>query len=427
MGFADALREWFRKEMWTIDVATLPRPRRVLLYLVRALFLALRGVFRPQFAAWSAALTYTTLMSLVPFLAVVIGVGLKLGVPQRALDSITEKIPEGQAQIINQAIEGAKSLDFKALGAVAALLLLYTAVKVLTTVERAFNEIWGVPRGRSFLKRVTGYVTVSVIGPLLVFSGLALSASLMSSRVMTGLEEQTGGVVEFAVRLFPYVAVGLALAAIYWVMPNTKVRMVPALTGALVASVLWQIVQYGFLWAQVGVSRMGVVYGALAAIPIFLFWVYLSWTIVQVGALVAYGTQHAATFAVDLEEGEASQATVERTALRIAVLLASRFEGGEKPLEADEVSSELGAPGRLVNRLLARMERDGLVVALENGHYQVAKSPRVLTAADVVSGLRESGAELPIQHDVPEGAVRRIDDVAGKSLAALEVPLADLI
>lgn len=417
------------RDIWVADVSKYTWWHRSLVLVLRALALAIRGVTRHDLSIWASSLTYITLISLVPFLALVVGLGTQLGVPDKALDSFSEQLQESQFTFLQDALESFKKMDLKALGIIAVIVLLWAMVKVMTRIERAFNEVWGVERGRSLARRLSNYISVAVIAPLLVLGAMTLTASMMSSAVAERVESIPAGgwLLETAIRILPYASNFIALTLLYWLMPNTKVNLLSAFVGAVFAAVLWQVAQKVFFSAQVGISSMGLVYGAFAALPIFLMWVYFSWMIALLGAEISYSVQHAGAYSYERLDAGISPASLEKTALRIAVLLADRFETGKGPVEADDIAKSLGVPARLTNQLLGRLDKRGIVAVLESGGYQMADSPRRVTAKDVILSMRSDGAALPPRGDVPPGATGRIDDLIGSAAEELEKPLVELL
>ena len=429
MSLLADLRQYLYRDIWMEDLRDRSPQRRLLPWILRAIVLAARGIGRHRVSMWASSLTYITLISVVPFAALMIGVGASLGVPAKAVGSLTDPLPAEQAKFLTDMAESFQNMDMKALGVVAVLMLLYAIVKALSQVENAFNEIWGVERGRGFVRRVANYLSVAVVAPLFVFAGMALTASLMSSAVVQQVEALpvAGWAFDLLLFLAPFLAVWIALTVLYWFMPNTKVKFTSALVGALVAAILWQLAQTLYFGTQVGISQLGVVYGAFAAIPVFLIWVFVSWMIVLIGTEICYGTQHAAGYAFERIDTEPSSDALERTALRIAALLADRLDRGDAPPDADAVALALGVPARLVSRLLGAMAAAGLVSVLEGGGCQIGRSPDRMTVADVVDGIRGQGSSIPLRADTPEGAAERIDALSDKAREALSVPLRSLL
>jgi len=412
------------RDIWTADIDSLSALRRWLITLCRALVLAFRGLLKHRLGVWASALTYTTLISVVPFVALVAGLGAKAGVPGDLAEKFTSEIAEAQRSIVEDAAAAFEALDLKALGVVALLILLYAAVKSMIAIEKAFNDIWGVERGRSLGRRVANYVSIAVLGPLLVLVAMVLTGSVMSSAFVAelGTWPVAGWLLDVLFGFSPYFAVWLALFLLYWLMPNTRVRFTSALIGAVVAGILWLVVQKTYFRLQVGISREGVVYGAFAAIPIFLIWCYFSWMIVLFGTELSYAAQNARSFGFERGERSLSQVSFERTALRLALVLARRFEGGEGPIGNEALAGTLRVPARLVNRILAHLRTGKLVTEVEGGEFQVARPPRLITAEDVVLALRRSGEEI-----APAEMDPAIEEVTEASLAALRRPLAEML
>ncbi|MHC4471906.1 MAG: YhjD/YihY/BrkB family envelope integrity protein [Planctomycetota bacterium] len=409
-------RAYLSGGIWETDLSALSPLKRLLVYLARAVVLALGGMSRNRVSIWAASLTYVTLISVIPFVALAAGVSSWFGVPGKGVERIKAEIPEAQREILDNIVSQFQATDLKALGVVSVLLLLYAMVKALTGIEKAFNAIWGVERGRSLGRRISNYVTVAVVGPLLAMAAISLTATA-----------GVGAAHQSIHAVLPYVSIGVLLALLYWLMPNTRVRLPAALLGAVLAAALWMLAMKTYVGVQVGLSKYDPFYGAYAAIPAFLVWVYVSWLVVLFGTELCYAAQHVRSYGFERGEAEPSQVSVERSGLRITLLLASRFEGGGDPLDADEVAEQLGLPARFANRVLGQLVESGIVGELEAGGYQIGKSPRVLTAADVVSALRSSGEALESRRDFPEGAHGSIERLTESSLRPLRVPIAELL
>ncbi len=429
MGLLRRAKRFVVRDIWTADVGKYAWWHRALVLTLRALALAVRGITRHDLSIWASSLTYITMISLVPFLALVIGLGTQLGVPDKALDSLSEQLQESQFTFLQDALDSFKKMDLKALGIIAVIVLLWAMVKVLTRIERAFNSVWGVDRGRSLARRLSNYISVAVIAPLLVLGGMTLTATMDSHAMVQKIENMPGAgwLLETVIRFAPYALNFIALTLLYWLMPNTKVKPGSAFVGAIFAGLLWQVAQKIFIASQVGISSMGLVYGAFAALPIFLIWVYFSWLIALLGAEICYSVQHAGSYSYERLDHGISPASLEKTALRIAVLLAHRFETGKGAMPADDIASTLGVPARMTNQLLSRLAQRKIAAVLESGGYQMSDSPRRVTAADVVLSIRSDGAALPPRGDVPPGAIASVEEVMGNSLAELDKPLVDLL
>ena len=206
--------EYLSDGIWRTDLSTLRPPRRTLVYLGRAILLAMRGMARDRVNIWAASLTYITLISVIPFVVIAAAVSSWFDVPTGLVAWIKTEGPADLGQTIEEVVTKFKQTDLKTLGVISIAVVLYAMVKALTGIEKAFNAIWGVKRGRSLGRRLTNYVTVAVVGPLLVLVTLSFTAS-----ARLGFAQQT------LTSFLPYVAMGVLMVLLYWLMPNTHVRL----------------------------------------------------------------------------------------------------------------------------------------------------------------------------------------------------------
>jgi membrane protein len=386
----------------------------------------------------AAALSFATLLALIPMLAVAISVTSSLLKSQgeekiyaaidRAVSSIvppgtnpvTEtnlpagapENPDGVAPVVSVSAqkEAAKWIhDFvqntqsRKLGVVGMLLLLYIAITMLANIEATFNDIWGVTRGRTWLSRIVLYWTTITLGPLLLAGALGLAGSPHF--------QATKGVVSGTVignlifELLPLVLLWLAFALVYQLVPHTKIHFGAALVGGIVGGTLWHLNNvFGFLFVQRGVSY-NKIYGSLGLVPVFMAGLYFSWLIVLFGAQVAYAFQNRKAYLQDKLVENVNQRGREFVALRLMTCIGQRFQHGEPPVTLPEISAELGIPTRLAQQVLQPLLAARLVVEISGNEpgYAPARPLEAITAHDILHALRAGGGqELPMR----EGAVR---------------------
>jgi membrane protein len=428
MKWLKRVRDYLTRDLWVRDVSDASRVTQSLFYLLRTVALAVRGVFSDRVSVWASSLTYTTLIAMVPFLALVAGIGAKLGVPGELVARFTGEIPDQQRELLEGAAAAFENADFRALGIFSVLLLVYTAVRAVFRIERAMNAIWGVKRPRRIWKRAAVNLAVVVITPVLAIGGIALTASLLSTKFVDWVMqfELTQQAIGFLIPLLPYFAVWIALTLLYWLMPNTRVNFTAALVGAIVAGTLLQLSQKGFFQAQLGLSRMNLVFGAFTAIPIFLIWVYVSWIVVLFGTEISYGVQHAKIYVLDDAEEEPGRREVEDAALRVALFLADRHDQG-KPWHPDEIAEEIGTPARIANLVLGGLSEERIVKESGSERYRLARPPTEITAADVLLSLRGQPSSPFVGRDVPAGALDAVRRVRERSREALQVSLTEML
>lgn len=422
MSTFERVKKFVLYDLWSLEVAGLSRAKRAFVVTARTLFLVVEGALQDRMAVWASSLTYITLISVVPFVALCAGIGAKMGIPAKALSFLTERIPPGQHEFLNSLAEGMAKVHFKALGITSILMLIFAAIKGLSSIEKGFNVIWGVQRGRTLWRRLADYLSVVVLAPLLILSAMAITASLLSSSFVSYLSHLPVMNVAIRVALFfvPYVAVWVALTLMYLLLPNTEVKFVPAFVGAVVAGTAWQLLQWLGFKFELSLSRYSPVFGAFTAIPAFLIWVYLSWVVVLLGAELAYAVQTARTYGFERKGLKPCFESLENAALHTSILLASRFKEGAEPLSAQEIALKLRISIRLVRQILTILTGAKLVSELRDGGYQIGRPPERITVSDVVVALRKHGDTLPVR------STELLQQILQESLRALEVPLSRL-
>ncbi len=275
-----------------------------------------RDLLEGQLTLRAMSLVYTTLLSLVPLLALSFSVLKAFGVHNQirpTLLTLLEPLGPKGAEITTQVIGFVENTKVGVLGALGLAMLVYTVVSLLQKIESAFNHVWHVQRPRRLAERFSQYLSVLTIGPLLVFAALGITATLSSQRVVQALAgfAPLGAIVGGIGRLVPYLLVIAAFAFVYRYMPNTKVRLRAALIGAVVAGVLWQSVGWGFAAFVAGSAKYTAVYAGFAIVVLSMIWLYLSWLIVLLGASLAFYVQHPEYLATFVRRGILAETAAE--------------------------------------------------------------------------------------------------------------------
>jgi membrane protein len=406
---------------------------------------------RNRCPARAAALSYATLLALIPMLAVAISVSSSLLktqgeekiydaidklvshiVPPGSLDTnapdasvkptnlvaaaitnITNSVavtnlPPADAPVVSISAQKAtakwihefvENTRSKTLGLIGMLLLLYVAITMLANIEGTFNDIWGVTRGRSWLLRIVLYWATITLGPLLliVALGLAGGSQMQTARELISHTPYVGG---FVFKLLPLVVLWLAFALFYQVVPNTKVSFNSALVGGFVGGSLWHLNNvFGFLYVSRVVNNSQV-YGKLGLVPVFMAGLYFSWVILLFGAQVAYAFQNRKSYLQEKVVENINQRGREFIALRLMTCIGQRFQRGEPPVTLEKISAELGIPTKLVQQVLQTLLAARLVAEIagnENG-YAPARPLDGITAHHILQAMRTGGGqELPMR------------------------------
>ena len=339
----------------------------------------------------ASALTYTTILSLIPFLAIAFSVLKGFGV-QNLLEPLLQQVAGDSEETISRIITYVDNTNVKSIGVVGLLMLVVTVISLLGSIEEAFNAAWGVPENRPLQRRFSDYLSVVVIGPLLLLAATSMNSSLQSQWLVKWLIEHTylEGTILLLFRMAPYVFIWIAMTFLYIFIPNTKVRLRSAIVGGVLAGTAWQIAQWGYFYFQVGMTNYNAIYGTLAALPSFLVWVFISWLIVLLGLEVVYAHQHRAP--CTRHPGTAAQTETIRDMLALSVLLlvCKRFHTGAPPPSPLQLSEELGIPLNEVEELLETLRKLHFLVKVRDDGmgWLPAREPAFMVLDEVLTALR---------------------------------------
>jgi membrane protein len=404
----------------------------------------------------ASALAYTTLLALIPLLAVVISIGSSLlknddedkiyqaiasiapaapinvktsagnsnsvvtvktnfenfvaGISNNTESSTNEIFatnsvePDARAnmqkEIARQLHSFVQNTQSNALGVTGVIVFLVIAIGMLSRIEETFNDIWGVARGRNWLRRIVLYWTTITLGPLLLLTALGLAGSAHFQTVKHYFE-QMPWFGNFIFKLLPLVVLWFAFALIYLLVPNTKVKFSAAFAGGAIAGTLWHLNNaFGFLYVSGAVMKSNI-YGTIGLVPVFMISLYFSWAILLFGAQFAYAFQNRASYLQDKLADNINQRGREFIALRLMTSLGQRFQNGLRPATVVEISAELNVPSRLTQQILRTLAAAHLVTEVGGAEtaYVPARPLETITAHDVLLALRAgSGRELPVDN-----------------------------
>ena len=294
-------QKFFGARIWSVGVDEVRRSRALLYRASRILYATVRGLRDKRVNFRAAALTYFSVLSVVPFLAFAFSVIKGFGFYQRLVDESIRpylQLTFGGNPSLLQGFEKllgfVEQTDFSKLGTVGILVLAYTSISLLSTIETALNDIWDAKSSRPLLRQVTDYTTLLVVTPLLMLAAVAFGTAAKSSGVVKFLSQTMGlgTLIDFALNFVSLVFSCVALTALYMIMPNVRTGFRSAALGGLTAGLLWQGALLLYVKVQVGVASYNAIYAGMGAIPIFLAWLYVSWLIVLLGAQLAASHQN---------------------------------------------------------------------------------------------------------------------------------------
>ena len=339
----------------------------IVIRLVRTLIFAIRGFGTRQGPLHASALTFYSLLSLVPLAAMAFGVAKGFGF-EKMLEKELLKQFAAQQEVVVQVIEFARNMLENTRGGLVAgvgvAVLFWSVVKVLGRIEDNFNHIWNVT-SRPLVRKFSDYLTIMIIGPvLLIMSGsvtvfIASQVSAISSQV--GIEDVVGPAISLGLELAPYVLLWLLFALLYMIMPNTKVRAGSAILGAVLAGTAYQLLQIAYVRFQIGVSSYNAIYGSFAALPLFLVWLQLSWIIVIFGAEVVHAFPDSDALEPETGCGSRSIAQTRLLVLAICHEVVRRFHRDEPALDEAALGTELDISAGEVREMVDMLEQAGIL------------------------------------------------------------------
>jgi len=390
-------------DMWRITGNEVSGIKELGINTAKSITLAVRNFMNENLSIRASALTYSTLLAIVPLLAVLLGVAKGFGFQETVRQTMINYFPGHEDQWA-KAFEFVESYLVQAQGGIimgiGIIILLYTVVNLISNVENTFNDIWQIKKSRSFARKVTDYLALLLILPILLMASSGMSI-FMSTIQNTILEEFVflTPVVDSLLKIVPFVISALVFTAIYIFLPNTKVRFLPGLIAGVVAGSAFQIFQLIYISGQIWVTKYNAIYGSFAAIPLLLLFVQLAWVICLFGGALAYGIQNAKRFDYETDSTQISRRYKDFVALTIMTLIIKRFEKGEKPYTADELSERYHIPLRLATQILYQLTELNLLIEVVEDtdewtlYYQPAVDINQLTVSYVLKKIDEEGSE----------------------------------
>ena len=392
--------ETFTQEIWHRDVHSMGRSRRILTFWVRLGHVMVDELVQEDLRMRAMSLVYTSLLSLVPLLAFAFALLKGFGVQnklQPLLLNLFDPLGPKAAEMTGKVIDFVNNVKAGVLGVLGLLMLLYTVVSLVRKVEAAFNHVWRVREPRSFVEGFGHYLSVIMIGPLLLVAALGLTATVTSHTAVEHITDfaPVGVLLVALAKLLPYVFVISAFTFIYMFVPHTHVQLRAAFTGAVVAGVAWELA--GWLFAELAVTstRLTAIYSSFAILVMFMIWLYVSWTILLVGSLVAFYAQNPELVRHGLKRNEVGGRTMERVALHIMYLIGRAYEEGHTPWSREQLARRLHLPTDLILDVLDRLRQRGLIMMVTGKirRYLPAQDMSHISLKEVVLAVRQNPAK----------------------------------
>lgn len=405
------------------------------LRVLRYPYALLRDLSRGQINLYAMGLVYATLLSLVPLIAFAFAVLKAFGAHRELQPIILEFFkPMGaraSEEFTQKVMEFADSVSTGLVGSVGLALLLWTLLGTIKKVEDGFNFLWRVEQARSFARRVTEYVALLIVGPIVVVTFLGLSHQALDSATAGITRYMPFGerLIAIALELSPYFMVAAIFTAVYMFVPNTKVRWKPAIIGGLTAGILWAAVGKVFTALVVYSTRLTVVYAGFAIIVAALLWTYFGWLILLVGAQLSFYVQNRNYLRMGLTELRLSAVQREQLTLKVMYLIGRSYHDGKSRWSVDSLAHELSMPGIAISRIVHALEGALLLTLTDDERLLPARDLGKITIQEIVDIARNEKAGQVGWRNLRIPAVdtisKTMDDAWRKSCG--EMTLRDLV
>lgn len=359
MNYLRRFLQFIKSEVWLIETRHYHPVLSFLIRQLRIIIISVRGFRDNRIQLRASALTYYSLLSIVPVAAMVFGIAKGFGFDKRLENELNKMIAERDemADVLNYVLEFANSMLENINGGIIAgiglVFLFWSVMKLLSNIENSFNVIWQIRRPRGFARKFADYLSMMLIAPVLFFLSSTITVylgNIAGSESVIG--DNLGPLLMVFVKLMPYLLILLLFTLLYVIMPNTKVQFKYALNAGLIAGIIFQLTQFVYIYFQVGVGRYGAIYGSFVALPLFLIWLQISWLIVLLGAEMSFAYQNLEKYEFESEVFRISSKNRRLLTFLLMHTIVKKFQTGETPNTATELSHELGIPVRMVREIV---------------------------------------------------------------------------
>jgi len=381
--------------VWSTPLAGLPLWQVRLVWLARLIYALYRDATAGYLSLQAMSLVYTTLLSMIPLLAVSFSVLKGFGA-HNALEPLLlhalEPLGDQAAEVAQIILGFVDKMQVGVLGSVGLAVLIYTVISMIQKIEQVFNDTWRVTETRPLAQRISQYLSVLLIGPVLFFTAVGLSTSVRGTAVVESLlaVEPMGTLIDAGGSLVPFLLIVFTFTFLYVFVPNARVRFRSALLGALVAGVLWEAVGWSFRHFMASSTQYTAIYSGLAILILFMLWLYIAWLIVLTGASVAFYHQHPEYLLSRVRDLRLSNRLRERLALLVAGQCARNYEAGTAAWTSDALSTRLGIPNSNTARILTILEQEGFLLrtAADPPCFVPARAPEAIRIKSLLDAVR---------------------------------------
>jgi len=423
-----------KKLIWGEDLSALPWWKAWLIKSVRICYVAVRDVVDGELTLQAMSLVYTTLLALVPLLAVSFSVLKGFGVHNQIeplLLNFLSPMGERGIEISSKIIGFVDNVKVGVLGSLGLALLIYTVISLIQKIESAFNYSWRVKRSRPFTQRFSDYLSIILVGPVLIFTALGITATLTNTAMVQKLAavEPFQSVLQTVSHLLPYLLIITAFTFFYIFVPNKKVKLTSALTGGTAAGILWEVTGWAFASFVAESTKYTAIYSGFAILIMFMLWVYLSWLILLVGANIAYYHQHPESLTPERRSLRLSNRLKEKLSLLVMFMVGQNHYRNRPEWTLDNLAQQLHVPTDVIEPIIESLENKRILAstATDPPTYLPGRPLDTMEINDVLHAVRTANEvhnsnlnELPAEFVVDQ-VINDLDQVIAKQLQGLTI------
>jgi membrane protein len=391
--------------IWHTPLSEISKGKTFLFKQLRIIVLAARGFSNDKVQLRASALTFYTLLSVIPVAAIAFAIAKGFGLDQNLEQLITEKFQSHQ-EVLNWLLQNARSALEETRGGyiagVGMIILIWSVMSLLDHIESSFNHIWQIRSSRPWYRKFTDYITIMLIAPIFIILSSSItvfiSTELVDYMSKAPILDFFKPLISFLFRFAPYFLSWITLTILFIIMPNAKVKLGPALISGIVAGTILQVLQWVYIDLQFGITKLSAIYGSFAAVPLFIVWLQSSWIVVLLGAELSFANQNVSRYEFESEALNISNYQKRALVLMIMHMIIRNFSLGEKPISAEHIAMTLKIPVRLARDILQDLSNVNLVSIIHENEqkerlYQPALDINRLTVSYVFSCLDKKGTE----------------------------------
>jgi len=399
----DEITHFLKTGIWRIQLTNVTWYHAFFVKCLRIVLFSIQKFNKDRCPQMASALTFYSLLSIVPVLAMAFGIAKGFGFEKIFEIQLYERLP-GQEEALKFIIDFAYSFLENVKGGmvagIGAVVLFWAVINVLGNIENSFNTIWEIKKSRPLKRKFSDYLSIMLICPVLVIMSGSITVFIRTQLTLITAKIALIGffspVIFFFLKLLPYVLIWILFILTYLLMPNTRVRLKSGVLSGIIAGTVYQLAQWAYISFQIGVSRYNAIYGSFSAFPLFLIWIQLSWYIVLLGAEMSYAFQNVGNYEFELDFTQITPALKKRLSFQISHMVIRNFSKEEPPLTVTRISESLKIPVNLVLQILhdlkqSRIITETIVEASDETAFQPAIDIQKISITYLLDALDHKG------------------------------------